>query len=169
MCTPAAQKLLESQINKMEKAISRLLKYGTLVSTYALIGSVLLQIFARFFLSNTPPWTEEASRLFFIYATAFGAGLAFKSHYYVHLDVFYNKLSSKVQKGIDVLIPILVLILFALMSIYAIGFVRLGHYEFSPSMKMRMSIAFLSMFIMGASISYYAAKDLLKALKKQAI
>ncbi|NRB53717.1 MAG: TRAP transporter small permease subunit [Saprospiraceae bacterium] len=153
----------------MEKAIARLLKYGTLISTYALIGSVLLQIFARFFLANTPPWTEEASRLFFIYATAFGAGLAFKSQYYVHLDVFYNKLSPKIQHGLNVFIPLLVLILFGLLTIHAIQFIRLGHYEFSPSMKMRMSIAFLSMFVLGASISYYAARDLFKALKRQAI
>ncbi len=153
----------------MGKAISRLLKYGTLISTYALIGSVLLQIFARFFLANTPPWTEEASRLFFIYATAFGAGLAFKSQYYVHLDVFYNKLSPKVQSGLDILIPLLVLSLFVLISIQAIQFVRLGYFEFSPSMKMRMSVAFLSMFIMGASMSYYAARDLRKALKGQTI
>lgn len=153
----------------MEKAISRLLKYGTLISTYALIGSVLLQIFARFFLANTPPWTEEASRLFFIYATAFGAGLAFKSQYYVQLDVFYNKLSPKLKSGLGILIPLLVLSLFGLLSIHAIQFVRLGHFEFSPSMKMRMSIAFLSMLVMGASISYYAARDLLKALKSKAI
>ncbi|MBX2874475.1 MAG: TRAP transporter small permease subunit [Saprospiraceae bacterium] len=153
----------------MEKAITRLLKYGTLISTYALIGSVLLQIFARFFLSNTPPWTEEASRLFFIYATAFGAGLAFKSHYYVHLDVFYNRLSPKIQSSLNILIPLLVLSLFALLSIHAIQFVRLGHFEYSPSMKMRMSFAFFSMFIMGASISYYAVKDLRKALKRQVI
>lgn len=153
----------------MEKAISRILKYGTLLSTYALIGSVLLQIFARFFLANTPPWTEEASRLFFIYATAFAAGLAFKSRYYVHLDVFYNQLSARIKRILELLIPLLILVLFGLLSVFAIQFVILGHQEFSPSMQMRMSFAFFSMFILGASISYYAVKDIFKALKYKQI
>lgn len=153
----------------MQKAISRILKYGALLSTYALVGSVLLQIFARFFLTNTPPWTEEASRLFFIYATAFAAGLAFEGRYYVHLDVFYNQLSKQVQRVIDIAIPTLVLVLFGLLTISAFRFVILGHQEFSPSMKMRMSFAFCSMLILGASISYYALKDLQKALKHKAL
>ncbi len=38
----------------MEKNIARFLKYGTLLSTYGLIATVLLQIFARFFLQNAP-------------------------------------------------------------------------------------------------------------------
>ncbi|MBX2877204.1 MAG: TRAP transporter small permease [Saprospiraceae bacterium] len=149
----------------MEKYISRFLKYGTLLSTYALIGSVLLQIFARFFLANTPSWTEEASRLFFIYATSFAAGLALKNKYYVHLDLFFDRLSERAKKIILVLIPVLILSLFVLLSIFSIQFILLGHQEFSPSMKTRMSLAFCSMFIMGASISYFAFLDLKKAIK----
>ncbi|MEM1124879.1 MAG: TRAP transporter small permease subunit, partial [Bacteroidota bacterium] len=82
----------------MQKYFTKFLKYGTLISTYGLIGSVLLQIFARFFLTNTPAWTEEASRLFFIYAMAFAAGLALKSDEYVALDLFFEKLSPVLQK-----------------------------------------------------------------------
>lgn len=137
------------------------------MSTYALVGTVLLQIFARFFLSNTPPWTEEASRLCFIYATAFATGLAFKSRYYVHLDVFYNRLHVKVRAGIDVAVPVCVLLLFGVLAAYAIRFVSLGHLEYSPSMKIRMSFAFFSMFILGASISYFANSDIRRAIKNK--
>ena len=53
----------------LNKTIGRLLKMGTLLSTYGLLFTVLLQIICRFTPINTPPWTEEASRLFFIYAS----------------------------------------------------------------------------------------------------
>ena len=153
----------------VKKIISRILKYGTLISTYGLIGSVLLQIFARFFLENTPSWTEEASRLFFIYATSFAAGLALKNNYYVALDVFYNKLSARFKQVLNIAIPILVFVLFALMAIFSIQFILLGHLEYSPSMKIRMSFVFFSIFIMGASISYYAFGEILKALKNRSL
>ena len=150
----------------MQKTISRILKYGVLLSTYGLIGSVLLQIFARFFLDNTPPWTEAASRMFFIYATAFAAGLALKNNYYVHLDVFFDKLPANIQRLLEIAIPALILVLFGLLTIYAIPFIVAGHFEFSPSMKIRMSFVFFSMFIMGASICYYAWRELKRQFKR---
>ncbi|MEM6347020.1 MAG: TRAP transporter small permease subunit [Bacteroidota bacterium] len=149
----------------MEKYITKFLQYGTLLSTLALIGSVALQIFARFFLANTPPWTEEASRLFFIYATSFAAGLAFKEQYYVHLDLFFDKMSAGVQKLVLVLIPLLILILFGLMAAYTIPFIIRGQAELAPSMNLQMSLAFGSMFILAASIAYYACLMLIEKLK----
>lgn len=151
----------------MEKNISRILKYGTLLSAYGLVGVVLLQIFARFFLANTPPWTEEASRLFFIYATAFASGLALKNNYYVHLDVFFDRMSIKTKQILLRVIPVIILILFTIMTVFSLQFIVLGHSEFSPSMKIRMSFVFFSIFIMSASISYYAFLEVKKSFKNR--
>ena len=151
----------------MVKMISTILKYGTLLSTLGLIGSVLIQIFARFFLTNTPPWTEEASRLFFVYMTAFAAGLALKNRYYVHLDLFFNQFPIRWQKLLLVFIPAVVAGLFGIMAFASLRFIQLGHSECSPSMKTRMSFIFFSIFIMGASISFYACLAFLKALKNR--
>ncbi len=152
----------------LRRNINRLLKYGTLLSTYGLIGSVLLQVFARFFLPNTPPWTEEASRLFFIYATAFASGLALKDGFYVHLDLFFNKFSPAVQRKILVAIASFTFVLFGSIAVYSVPFVLLGHAEFSPSMKIRMSLAFFSIFILSTSICYFALGEIRRAIKNLA-
>ncbi len=85
----------------LRKLIGRVLKLGTLISTWGLITTVLLQIFFRFSPLQTPSWTEEASRLFFIYAMSFAAGLAMKTSYYVHLDMFFNRLPYTWQQCIE--------------------------------------------------------------------
>lgn len=153
----------------MEKTISRFLKYGTLLSTYGLIGSVLLQIFARFFLENTPSWTEEASRLFFIYAISFASGLALKNNYYVHLDLFFDKLSAKAKSNLTIAVQLLTLILFVVISIFSIQLIQLGHDETSPSMGIKMSFAFFSMLLLAGSISYYAFLEIKKAIKNRSL
>ena len=150
----------------MQKYITKFLKYGTLISTYCLIGSVLLQIFARFFLANTPAWTEEASRLFFIYAMAFAAGLALKSDEYVALDLFFEKLSPTLKKRLLMLVQGLTLLLFGIMAIFSLKFVQLGLPESAPSMKISMAIAFFSMFLMSASVCYFAYLELKSHSKK---
>lgn len=149
----------------MKKSISRILKYGTLLSSWLLIGSVMLQIFARFFLESAPAWTEEASRLFFIYAIAFAAGLAFKDDYYVYLEVFFEKLSLRFQRILLILIPTSTTILFGIMTIYAIQFVRIGWIEKSPGMKIPMAIAFVSMLIMSSTICYFSILEINKNRK----
>ena len=149
----------------MHKIIGRILKYGTILSTLGIIIMVLIQIYARFFLPNSPSWTEEASRLFFIYALSFAAGLAVKNHYYVHLDYFFNKFSEKTQKMIMLIIPLTTALLFLIVAIYSLDFIVQGHAERSPSLKVRMSYVFFSIFIMGASICYYSVLEFIRQIK----
>lgn len=139
----------------LHKTIGRVLKIGTLLSTWGLITSVLLQIFFRFTPFQTPSWTEEASRLLFIYAMSFAAGLAMKSEYFVHLDMFYDRLSGNWQQFLLKAIPIITFTLFAIMAVFSVRFILLGIPEKSPSMGFNMGVAFFSMLIMSASICYY--------------
>ena len=83
---------------------SKFLKYGTLITSLGFVITVSLQIFARFFLSDVPPWTEEASRILFIYAIAFASGLAYRANYFVFLEAFYTVFSEKLKKIIDLIL-----------------------------------------------------------------
>ena len=149
----------------LNKNIGRLLKMGTLLSTFGLLFTVMLQIICRFSPINTPPWTEEASRLFFIYAMSFAAGLAMKNEFYVHLDMFYNQFPERIKKTLNLTVPSITLVLFVVMAIYAIKFVVLGLSEKSPSMGLNMGIAFFSIFIMSSSISYYLIRKIMNIKK----
>ena len=147
------------------RAIGRFLKIGTLLSTWGLMGTVLLQIICRFSPINTPAWTEEASRLFFIYAMSFAAGLAMKNDFYVHLDMFYSRFPERFKKILNLVIPIITLLLFVIMAFYSIQFIVLGIPEKSPSMGFNMGVAFFSMFVMATSISYYIWRKIRKIYK----
>ena len=153
-------------MKRTEVFIGRLLKYGTLLSTYGLVLTVLLQIFARFFLNQAPAWTEEASRLFFIYGLSFAAGLALKNQYYVHWDLMYNKLPARGKRFLDIGIPLLIFLLFGTMAAFSIPLMIQGFAETSPSMRMNMAFAFFSMFLMSAGICFYASMDLRKTFFK---
>lgn len=149
----------------MDRLIGKILKYGTLLATYGLVAAVLLQIFARFFLAQAPSWTEEAARMFFIYAVSFASGLALKNKSYVHLDLFYNKLKPQSKKLIDLGISLLTFLLFTTIAVYSFPFIGMGFAETSPSMKVKMSIVFLPVLIMSASLAYYAAIEMKMAIK----
>ncbi|MEW4923745.1 TRAP transporter small permease subunit [Algibacter sp. 2305UL17-15] len=150
----------------LKKHIEKILKLGTIWSVFLLIGSVLLQIFARFFLAQAPSWTEEVSRLCFIFSVAFASPLALKSNYYIHLDVFFNMFSNIWKRRINTLILICVFILFFVLAFASIKFVVMGFTENSPSMGIKMGIAFSSMLILGITMCYFIGLKLIKHLKK---
>ncbi len=149
-----------------KKQVGEFLKYGTLVSSFSFIGVTMVQIYARFFLESAPSWTEEAARFFFIYAMSFAAGLAMKGNYYVKFDVLYNKMTSRQKQILEFLVSLCTILLFMVLTICAIQFVKVGIMERSPSVGLSMSIAFGSIFIMGFFITVYAFWDLQKIIKK---
>ena len=146
----------------MLKNLNKLLSLGTLFSTIGFVGSTVIQIFARFFLASAPSWTEEASRLFFIYAMSFAAGLALRDKYYVELDYFYQKFSKKIQFIIDMLIQLCTVLLFAIMGFYSLQYIQLGSTETSPSMGIPMSFAFVSILLMSATVVVYALVEIVQ-------
>ena len=142
------------------KTIHKVLGLGTLLSTAGFIGSTMVQIFARFFLANSPSWTEEASRLFFIYAVSFAAGLALRDKYFIELDVFYRILPKKVKYVVDTITQLCTVLLFAIMGFFALEYIDLGKTETSPSLKIPMSFAFVSILIMSVTMVLFAILEI---------
>ena len=138
-----------------------MLKAGTLVSSVGFVAAILYQIFARLFLATAPSWTEEAARLCFVIAVGCAAGLALRNRSYVHFDFLLNRLPGPQGRGVRVLIDALTVLLFALFTTQALRFTMMGWAERSPSMKFPMAVAFVSMFILGASLLIVAVDRLL--------
>ena len=145
--------------------LSKFLKYGTLLTSLGFVMTVSLQIFARFFLSDVPPWTEEASRILFIYAIAFSSGLAYRGNYFVFLEAFYVSFSDILKKKIDLISPILSLVLFGFCGFYSLSMLEMGLNEYSPTLHILMVIPFLSIFILSLSVSYYSLTAFLRKIK----
>jgi TRAP-type C4-dicarboxylate transport system permease small subunit len=148
------------------KAINKALVLGTLVSTAGFVGSTVVQIYARFFLASAPAWTEEAARLFFIYAMSFAAGLALRDKYFVELDVFYRRFPKKVKYFVDLLIQAFTVLLFAVMGVFALEYIGLGMTENSPSLKIPMSFAFVSILVMSLTVVLYALLEIKQLNRK---
>ena len=150
---------------KFKIFLSTFLKYGTLLTSLGFISTVSLQIFARFFLTDVPPWTEEASRILFIYSISFASGLAYRGNYFVYLEVFYIGFSSKIKKVVNLVSSILSFFLFAITARYALSVFQMGFSESSPSLQIIMAIPFFSLLVLSCSVSFYSLLSLFKKIK----
>jgi TRAP-type C4-dicarboxylate transport system permease small subunit len=118
-------------------------------------------------MENAPSWTEEASRMFFIYAVSFAAGIAYKQNYYVFLDLISNKLSAASDHRLQIATNVLVFILFFIITVFSISFVSIGIGERSPSLGINMAYIFVSILLMASSICFFSTMKLIKLLNKR--
>ena len=139
-----------------KKIMDRTLETGAVVSTAGMIVAVTVQIIGRFLLTQAPSWTEEASRLFFVLAVGFAAGLGVRDQSYVRLDFPSNLLPARPQCALRAMIHLVVASFMGLAAFYAIRFVQLGNRQVSPTLQIPMSYAFVSVFIMSFFVSVYA-------------
>lgn len=151
---------------KKRRLFDLIVESGVLISLTGMIFSIVIQVFTRFFMQSAPSWTEEAARMFFIFAVAFGAGLAIRDNQYVQLDYFLNRIPIRTKNSIQLIINGIVLFFGILISFYAVKFIQIGSTETSPSLQIRMSYIFSSMLIMGILLTFYSAKEILIKIKK---
>ena len=154
---------------KIRKYIDLIAESGVVLSLLGMVISVVVQVFTRFFMQSAPHWTEEASRIFFIFSVAFGSGLAIRDHAFVQLDYFMNKLNASYKNIIQMIIHVIILLFGLLLSYYSIKFIGIGSSETSPSLQINMSYVFSSMLILGILVAYYSAVVLLFKTKQQGL
>jgi TRAP-type transport system small permease protein len=136
--------------------MDRVLEFATLVCFIAMIGVVVIQVYARFFMNQAPPWTEEIARVFFAGGIAFASPLGMKHKQYVRVDLLVNKL-----KGLPLLISELVINVSItgflwLVSYISIDFVKLGLKQRASTLDFPMGIPFAGITVATFFIGVYS-------------
>lgn len=93
----------------------------TMAVFVAMILVVVLQIIFRFILRISVPWTEELSRLLFIYIGFFGTAIAVREKELIVIDLLLQRVPKKVQKVLNVGIYILSFAFFMILLVGGIG------------------------------------------------
>ena len=90
----------------MGKPLKIIMKVVAALVALCLIATVVcvtLQIITRYFLRDPIPWTEQMTRLFFVWAVFLGIPLAFYEGEGFKFDLFVKKLGPKVGFITDIL------------------------------------------------------------------
>lgn len=73
---------------------------AALIAVMAIMMAI--QVIGRYALQNPPDWTEELARVFFVYATFFGAALAVVRKAHLGIDVFARLLPLRARILFDI-------------------------------------------------------------------
>ncbi len=150
---------------KKMKLVHKLFATGAFLSLTGMILVVGIQVFSRFFLETTPHWTEEAARIFFIYAVAFGTGTGIVNGDFIRLNIIGKLLSSRQDKLLQLITDIIIITLSIILIIYSLEFVALGMDERTPALQITTGYVFISMVIIGLAILIFTLENLCRSVK----
>ena len=135
-------------MKKLAKIYSGVLSVLAVVGMIGYIVSVVVQVFSRTFLPNTPTWTEEAARYLFIYSVAVGAGIVVLLDDYARVDVIYGRFKPALRKAYDIVVTALLGVFSVFLAVYALpDFVFLKFRMVSTAMQIPMQYIYFSIML----------------------
>lgn len=151
-------------MTKAFKGLEGVFRLLILATFLVLIGAVLLQVYARTFLSTAPVWTEELTRFCLLYIGAFGAGLALRSGDMVNVDLICESLPGRLPWLLRLVSAILTLVFAAILLPAAWDYTTIGSRQTAPSLGWRMDIIHASQLILFVALIIWALMRIIEML-----
>lgn len=153
-------------MNKKKHTVEELLG-GVLMAVIFL--SAIFQVFNRFIIQLSAPWTEELCRYAFIWIALLGIANGVKRGSHLNVDLLDNFLSPKVKDVLNVILDVAFLVLMGYMFAISVEYLmRVANYgTLSVGLKIPMWIVYLVLPLFSAlTIVRIVEKYVRKILQK---
>ncbi len=139
----------------MLPVLDRLLKWvlAFLVAVFTI--SVFLQVLIRFVFKYPLPWTEEVSRLAFVYTIFVGATIAVREKAHLNIDFLLVALPARLALGLKLFGTLLVAVFLVFVTWQGVEFVRSTGVQVTPVMQVPFRYLYLILPTAGGLMLLY--------------
>ena len=146
--------------------LARFVEFVMVSLTVIMIALVTYQVFERYVLHYTPPWSEELAVYLMIWFGIIGiaAGVRRKSH--MALEYFADKMPQPVQKGLRLFNYVIMLIYTSVLMYEGMNMVELTMSQKSPAIGLPVGYVYLALPVSAVLMVLFILEDLVKEIKK---
>lgn len=147
--------------------LDRVLRSICIVLFGALVVLVVWQVVTRLILNDPSPWTEEAARYVFVWASMIGIAIAAGEKADVVMDFLVEKLPRGLQRIADVLAYLTTLAFVGYVMLY--GGVKqsaMAWTQRNPLLPLTQGVLYLALPIAGTLLSFYLILHIAHALSR---
>ena len=135
--------------------IARVNEIVMVILTVCMVSLVSYQVFERYVLHYTPPWSEELSVYLMIWFGLLGIAAGVRRGIHMSLHYFADKFPKKVQFALEIFKYVLVLVYVSVLLWQGIVLVRLTMPQISSAMDLRIGYVYLSLPVSATLIIIY--------------
>jgi len=139
----------------MKKFFSNIVEWIAAVMVVALAVIVFLQVFNRFILKTPLAWSEDLAMLLFQWVAFLGAAIGVKRIRHFGIELVVKQLPKKIQRKIEMVVPILMGILALTMITEGIRLIGFNKNRIYSSMDLSYIWAYLPIPVSGCLMILY--------------
>ena len=139
----------------MVSVLDRLLRWLLVLLLGVLTASVFLQVLVRFVFKYPLPWTEEVSRLSFVYSIFVGATIAVREKTHINVDVVLVALPARMARAMQLLGTALVAVFLCFVIWQGVVFIRATGIQMTPVLQIPFRHLYLVIPVSGALMLLY--------------
>lgn len=148
--------------DRVDRALAKGLDVILGVLMVGLVGVVFTQVFSRYVIRASVPWTEEVARYLLIYLTFVGAAVAVREHTHLRVDFLVVRLPRVVQRVVGVVMTLGIIVSGALLVVYGYSYTERSLGTISPAIGESIAWIYAVMPLAGALMVAYSIPSLVR-------
>lgn len=150
-------------LKKCSDIVDRIFKPITLVFLVIIIIACVLQVFSRYILNSSIPWTEELARYCFIWANMLGAAILVKKKGHAVIDFLVKNLHGLAKSIHLTLVNGIILAASGILIYQSFLLMPVVAQQISPATSIPMSYVYMSVPVGSVGIFIHALSALFSA------
>ncbi|ARK29739.1 TRAP transporter small permease [Halalkalibacter krulwichiae] len=124
--------------------------------------SIIYQVFSRQVLGTAPAWTEQLSKLLFVWVSFMGIAYGFKAKLHIGVGLFVGMLPEKLQDVFDYIAKGLIILFGVVLVYYGMEFTILMNNSTIPGLGITSSVLYAAIPVTGFFVLLYGVELLFK-------
>ncbi len=142
-------------MNLLRRTIDRVVDGATILLILSMVVIVFAQVFFRYVVKDSPPWTEEFSRFNFIWLTFLGAVAVFRRKNHLVIDTLVMFLPTSVTRILNVLVQMIISALLIGLFYWGLELSRSGLLTRASTMDIPLAVVYLSIPVSAILMLFY--------------
>lgn len=148
--------------DRIDRALAKVLDVVLAALMAGLVGVVFTQVFSRYVIQSSVPWTEEVARYLLIYLTFVGAAVAVREHTHLRVDFLVVRLPRVVQRVVGIVMTAGITVSGVLLVVYGYSYTERSWGTISPALGESIAWIYAVMPLAGAFMVAYSIPSLLR-------
>lgn len=130
--------------SRLSAGLNRGAEIGCLLLLVAMIGVTFAQVFFRFVIVHSLPWSEEFSRYAFVWASFLGASIAVKRGLHIGVEALVARLSRERRQWLSLATLAITFLFLSVVIVKGFQLASFNMRQVSPAMRIPMGLPYLA-------------------------
>ena len=158
---------MANAVEEFSGKISLLSKWVASIGLLLMTAIIVVQVFSRYVLNDSPVWAEQAALLLMIWYVFIAAAAGVREGFHIRIAVIAESLPEILQRWVRLLTHFLVLMFGVAMAVFGAQLAAATWEHVIPTLGLSRGLAYVPISVSGVLIVGFSAEQLLADLRSK--